>query len=180
MLRSEILGSIAIAGYAIHAGVHLTRGEPQDLLWACHIAALLVGFGLVFRSPTLNAIGLLWSCFGTPMWLLDLAVGGEWIPTALLTHGAAMAFGIVGVRRLGLPRAAAPKAMASFVPLWAITRAVTPAPANVNVAFSVYQGWQQWFTSYPPYFVMLLAVAFVTFMVAEQLLTLMTRRERTA
>ena len=39
--------------------------------------------------------------------------------------------------RLGLPRGAAFKAMAAYVPLWALTRAMTPAWANVNVAFSV-------------------------------------------
>jgi hypothetical protein len=165
-----IAGAAAIVCYGVHAAFHLSRGEPQDLLWACHIAALLVGVGLLIRSADLNAIGLLWSSFGTPLWILDLATGGEWIPTALLTHGAALAFGVYGIRRLGLPRAAAVKATAAFVPLWAITRAVTPPWANVNVAFSVYQGWEHTFTSYPPYFAMLLGLAFATFMIVERAL----------
>jgi len=180
MPSSRILGSFAILCYAIHASAHLTRGEPQDLLWACHVAAVLVGFGLVTGSATLNAIGLLWSCFGTPLWILDLATGGEWIPTALLTHAAAIAFGLTGVQRLGMPRGAALTALAAYLPLWAITRAVTPPWANVNVAFSVYQGWQKWFTSYPRYSAMLLALALLTFVIAQQLLLWLSARERVA
>ena len=178
--RSELLGAIAVASYGIHAAVHLSRGEPQDLLWACHIAALLVGIGLWCRWPTVNAVGLLWSCFGTPLWILDLATGGEWIPTAVLTHVGALVIGIVGVRRLGLPRGAAIKATAAFVPLWALTRVVTPPWANVNVAFSVYQGWQTWFASYPPYFAMLVGVGLVTSVAVEQLLALVSGVKRAA
>jgi len=170
--KTSIAGAVAILCYGIHAAFHLSRGEPQDLLWACHIAALLVGLGLLFRSAELNATGLLWSSFGTALWILDLATGGEWIPTALLTHVGALAFGILGVRQLGMPRHAAFKATAAFVPLWALTRAVTPAWANVNVAFSVYQGWERTFTSYPPYFAMLIVIGFATFSVVERLMRL--------
>jgi hypothetical protein len=176
----NILGATALACYAALAAVHLSRGEPQDLLWACHLAALLVGFGLLFRSPTMNAVGVLWSSFGTPLWALDLATGGEWIPTALLTHAAAIVIGVIGVRHLGLPRLAALKAMVAYLALWALTRAVTPPWANVNVAFAVYQGWQRWFTSYPSYFVMLLALGLAALMTAEYLLARFARLERTA
>ena len=50
--------------------VHLRRGEPYDLLWACHLAVLLVAAGLLLQRPALNAVGLLWACFGLPIWLL--------------------------------------------------------------------------------------------------------------
>ena len=174
------LGTVAVASYATHAVVHLARAEPQDLLWACHIAALLVGIGLLCASPTLNAIGLLWSCYGTPLWILDLATGGEWIPTALLTHLSGLVIGFIGVRRLGLPRHAAWKAMAAYGLLFLATRALTPPGANVNLAFSVYQGWQRWFASYPLYLAMLLVLGMGTFLVAEHLLAPLARRERAA
>jgi hypothetical protein len=174
------LGTVAVACYAAHAAVHLGRGEPQDLLWACHVAALLVGAGFLFASPTLNAIGFLWSCYGTPLWILDLATGGEWMPTALLTHFTGLVIGFIGVRRLGLPRHAAWKAMAAYALLFLATRALTPPRANVNLAFSVYQGWQLWFASYPLYLAMLVALGLGTFLAAEHLLAPLARRERAA
>lgn len=178
--RSEILGAIAIASYVIHAGVHLSSGNPHHLLWMCHLASLLVGFGLLCRWPNATVVGFLWSCVGTPLWILDTVTGGEWYTTAVLTHGSGVVIGFIGVRRLGLPRAAAFKAVAAYVPLWAITRAATPPSANVNVAFSVYEGWQTWFTSYPPYLVMLLGFGLVTFIVVEKMLIVINRTKRAA
>ncbi|HYO78224.1 MAG TPA: hypothetical protein VE010_17320, partial [Thermoanaerobaculia bacterium] len=98
------LGIVALLFYAVHAAVHLYRGEPYNLLWTCNVAALLVGLGLVWRNATLNAIGLLWSCFGTWLWLLDVATGGEFILTSTLTHLGAFGVGLYGIRVLGTPR----------------------------------------------------------------------------
>jgi hypothetical protein len=174
------LGVIAIACYCVQAGTHLGRGEPQDVLWACHIAALLVGVGLLMGSATLNAIGLLWSCFGTPLWILYLATGGDLIAASFFTHGAALILGTIGVRRLGMPRGAAWKATAAFTLLWIATRALTPRWANVNLAFSVYDGWEAWFPSYPIYLAMLLVLGFAGLCLAEYLFALVARRQRAA
>jgi len=163
-----MLACLAIACYAVHAAVHLRRGEPYDLLWACHLAVLLVAAGLLFQRPSLNAVGLLWACFGLPMWLLDALTGGEFMPTATLTHVGALAIGICGVKLLGLPRGSAWKALAGYLGLWVVTRAITPASANINLAFHVHTGWEDRFPSYPAYFAMLLAVGGLTFAIAEQ------------
>lgn len=158
----------AVMFYAIHAFVHLRRGEPYDLLWGCHLAVLLVAAGLWLRSATLNAVGLLWSCFGLPIWLLYTFTGGEFMPTATLTHVGAFAIGIFGVRLLGFPRGGAWKALAAYVALWGLTRVVTPESANINLAFHVHPGWEQPFGSYPVYFATLLAAGTLTFLTAEQ------------
>ena len=151
------------------AAVHLRRGEPYDLLWACHLAVLLVAAGLLLRRPALNAVGLLWACFGLPIWLLDAFTGGELMPTATLTHVGALVIGICGVRMLGLPRGSAWKALAGYLGLWLLTRAITPASANINLAFHVHTGWEHRFPSYPAYFAMLLAAGALTFAIAEQI-----------
>ena len=101
------LAALAIVFYIVHGVVHLHRGEPYDLLWGCHLAALLVAAGLLLRNATLNAIGLLWACFGLPLWILDALTGGELMPTAALTHLGALLIGIYGVRLLGMPRGSA-------------------------------------------------------------------------
>jgi len=162
------LGIAAFACYAIHAAVHLQRGQPYDLLWGCHLAALLVGFGLVTRNATLNAIGFLWSCFGLPLWLVDLATGGEFMLTSPLTHLGAFLLGLIGVRRLGMPRGAALKALGAFAALWAVCRLVTPPAANVNLAFRVHEGWESYFPSYALYFALLFAIAAAIFAGVER------------
>jgi hypothetical protein len=161
------LAVLAIAFFASHAAVHLGRGEPYDLLWSCHIATLLVAAGLLWRVPMVNAVGVLWACFGLPIWLLYLRAGGEFIPTSTLTHLGGLAIGLYSVRLLGLPRGSAWYALGAYVVLWLVTRAVTPRSANVNVAFFVYPGWEDRFTTYPIYFATLLAIAALSFLIGE-------------
>lgn len=159
------LAALAVLFYAVHGLVHLRRGEPYDLLWGCHVAALLIAAGLLGRNATLNAVGLLWACFGLPIWLLYTFTGGEFMPTAMLTHVGGLVIGVYGVRLLGLPRGSAWKALAGYGGLWLLTRAITPESANINLAFHVHPGWEDRFTTYPIYFATLLvggAFAFVT------------------
>ena len=160
---------VAIAIYVLHALVHLSRGEPYDLLWGCHLAVLLVAAGLLRNNASLNAIGLLWSCFGLPIWLIYTFTGGEFMPTAALTHLGAFVIGLYGVRRLGIPRGSAWTALGAYLALWALTRLITPASANVNLAFSVWPGWEDRFPSYPIYFATLLVSGAVTFAITEVL-----------
>ena len=163
------LAFVAIAFYVLHALVHLSRGEPYDLLWGCHLAVLLVAAGLLRSNATLNAIGLLWSCFGLPIWLIYTFTGGEFMPTAALTHLGAFVIGIYGVGRFGIPRGSAWQALAAYLALWALTRVVTPESANVNLAFSVWPGWEDRFPTYPIYFATLLVSGAVTFAITEVL-----------
>jgi len=163
----QTLGVAAILLYSAHAVVLIHRGEAHDLLWGCHVAVLFVGAGLLASSARLNSIGLLWSCFGMPLWVLYAFTGGEVLATSALTHIAAFVIGTYGVRLLGIPRASAWAALGAFLTLWVITRAATPAAANVNLAFSVHPGWERVFPAYPIYFVALFTGAAMTFATAE-------------
>jgi hypothetical protein len=120
---SRAWGGLALAFYAIHAGHHLLRGHPEDLLWACHLGAVCVGVGLLARLPVVNAVGFVWLATGDALWLLDLASGGEFIPTSLFTHGLA------------------------FLVLQQLCRFTTPPRANVNLAHAVWSGWEEVFPS---------------------------------
>ena len=163
------LAFVAIAFYVLHALVHLSRGEPYDLLWGCHLALLLVAAGLLMNNASLNAIGLLWSGFGLPIWLIYTFTGGEFMPTAALTHLGAFVIGIYGAGQLGIPRGSAWQALAAYLALWALTRAITPENANINLAFSVWPGWEDRFPTYPIYFATLLVSGAFTFAITEVL-----------
>jgi hypothetical protein len=171
------LAVAACACYAAHAAVHLARGEPYDLLWGCHLAVILVGAGLATANATLNAVGLLWACFGMPIWLLYTFTGGEFMPTALLTHAGGVVIGIAGVRLLGMPEGVWWKALAAYVALWVVTRVATPPNANINLAFSVYPGWESRFPSYAMYFATILAGGALTFAIGEWIFRRLPRVE---
>jgi len=174
------LALAAIACYGAHASVHLWRGEPYDLLWGCHLAVLLVAAGLLLRNSMVNAMGVLWACFGLPIWLLYTFTGGEFMPTATLTHLGALIIGTAGVRILGWPRGTVWTAMAGYVALWIVTRLATPATANVNLAFRVYPGWEDRFATYPLYLATLFVLGIGIFTLADAVFRHIPRPERPA
>jgi hypothetical protein len=161
------LGASAIACYAVHAGFHLYHGRPADALWGCHVASLLIAASAFSGRALPAAIGVLWLCFGNPMWLLDVTTGGELLPTSLLTHVGGFIIGILVLKRLGFPRDAWWKATLAFLGLLGFTRLVTPPAANVNLAFSVASGWERTFPSYPLYLLLLVSAGAATFFTAE-------------
>lgn len=162
-----MLGVLGVVAYAVHAAIHLVRGEPWDLLWTCHLGCLLTGIGLLAGSAAWNGIGLLWLSIGVPLWVLDLATGGELLPTSLLTHLGGLVCGLAGVRSLGLPRGTWLRALAALFALGALSHLVTPRRANVNLAHAVWSGWETVFPSYGVYAVAVLSGSAAAFLLTE-------------
>ena len=164
------LGFAAACCYAIHAGFHVVNGRPAEVLWMCHLGAALVGVGLLLSSATTNGIGTLFLCMGTPLWVMYLAGGGVFYPTSSFPHLGGLAIGLLGVRRLGLPQGTWWKAGAALISLILVCRLVTPASANVNVAFAIYPGWEKLFPSHPVYLAVMMVQSTGYFFVCEYVL----------
>lgn len=162
--RTEVvLGLVAILSYVVHAWHHVSRGQGENVLWICHLAALAIGIAFLARSPLLNAIGFLWLTVGVPCWLLYLATGGELLVGAVLTHGLGFVLGLVGIRRYGLPAGAWWKAIAALLAVYGLTRAVTSPAENVNLAFAVWPGWESRFPSHVVYIAVLTTASAAVF-----------------
>lgn len=161
------LGWAALGCYSIHAGFHILNGRPEEVLWMCHLGAALVGAGLLSSYATTNGIGTLFLCAGTPLWVMYLAGGGEFYPTSCFPHLGGLAIGLYGVFRLGLPSGTWWKAVAALVTLILVCRLVTPAHANVNVAFAIYPGWEKVFPSHPIYLAVMMAQSAGYFFICE-------------
>jgi hypothetical protein len=173
------LGALAIAFYAIHGLDQLRNHEPEDLLWACHVACLIIGLGCVaypedparssLRETARSAIGigLSWLSVGIPLWVLDLATGGSFIPSSVLTHVGGLTIGAIALKQVGWPRRVWVKSVLAQCALMVLTRLVTPPRANVNLAFSVWQGWERYFPSYAAYFALLFVASALSFAAVE-------------
>jgi hypothetical protein len=170
------LGCVALACFAVHGGYHVLHHEAHDLLWACNTACFLIGVSCLLSARTGVAIGLSWLSWGIPMWCLDLATGGAMIPTSPLTHLGGFTVGALAVRRLGWPPDTWWRATIALILLSRITRLLTPRSANVNLAFSVQAGWEQYFPSYGVYFALIVALGAATFFVFERVVVRLSRR----
>ena len=160
-------GFIAIAFFLIHAGALVHAGEHYHIIWSCHLGCLIVGIGLLVRLPWLYAIGFFWLTMGVPLWLLNVLISHEFMLTSTLSHLGGIIIAVYGLRFLKIPRFAWVAATAGLVVLGIFTRWVTPPDANVNLAFAGWAGWEDQFSSYFWYVVMLISIAAVSFGLLE-------------
>ncbi len=162
------LGVLSVLFYVTHGGYWvLWRGEPENLLWSCHLASSLIGFGLLTRAAWLNAVGVTWLSLGTPLWLVDVFTGGEFLPTSMGTHLGGLAVGLWGARRLGFPAGTWWRSAIGVAILQQICRAFTSARTNVNLSHRVWDGWESTFPTYGEFWLCLFVACGVVYWGAE-------------
>lgn len=164
----RVLGVWPLAFVGVHLALRVHAGHPEDALWLCHVADLLLAVGLLAGLPRVWAVGSLWIVWGTPLWLLDVFGGGTFRPTSLGTHLGACVVALIAARRGVFPRGTHWRAILGVWALLALTRLLVPADGNLNLAFRVQEGWTAQFSSYPRYFAFVSAVCWVVFFATEQ------------
>jgi hypothetical protein len=117
----------------------LQDGEGASALWACHLASLMAGVGILLRRPKLIGISVLWLLVGLPLWCVYLSIGGVFRPTSVLTHIGGLAVACYGLKSFRMPRGIWWRAIGGLLLLLALSRWLTPPELNVNLAFHVYQ-----------------------------------------
>src|SRR6185437_8352001 len=140
-----------------------------DLLWACNVAMPLLAFGCFLAHARMCVCAFLFLLYGTPMWLLDLVAGGGMVLTSPLLHLGGLGLAAYAVWRLGWPPRTWLVAAGGAALVLAISALVTPPAANVNMAFSVYKGWEHWFPSHRVYLAGMWLGAASVFFVAERI-----------
>jgi hypothetical protein len=165
--------------YAAHAAYFATHGQSlANMLWACHLATLMVGVGLLLGSARLNAVGLLWLCLGLPFWLMDLVNGGDLLPTSALSHFGGLIAGFWGLRQLRFPSQTWWLAASGLLGLHLLSKLVTPPAENINLAFAIWRGGERYFSSHTLYIVTLLAMSAAVFAAATPFLQRLGAGER--
>jgi hypothetical protein len=151
-------GVIAIVCYVLHAAELVLRFPPENLLWSCNTATLLVIAGLLWRRPLLNAAGCFMLVPGNIFWVLDLLGGAPFLPTSLLTHVLVFVLSIAALRRLGLPPATWWTALVGIALSTAGARLVGTPEQNVNVAFHIPPGYEWIWPSHGVYMLGITAI----------------------
>jgi len=164
--RAAVTALLAVI-YALHAVTHALDDDPLHLLWACNVSLLLIAAGFALNQPRLNAIGFTWIVYGTPIWLVDVAAGNPQLWTSWITHFGGIAIAAWGMKTLGVPRGTWWLAPAAFLPLLALTRLVSPPALNINLAFRVYDGFEDLVPSHAAYIAILLAGCALTGLALE-------------
>ena len=162
-------GAAALAFVLLHAVELRGYGELEDLLWACNVACVALGVGLIARRRELVAGGTLVLAVGLPLWVLGVATGERFMLTSVLVHAGGLALGVRGVARLGMPRGIWWKTLACHCALIPLARALGSPTRNVDLAFRIWPGFERAFGSWRGYIAFVIAAHGVAYGAIERL-----------
>ena len=146
--RFRLLGFLPLAFFFAQA-VHYWRvNELGHMLWMCNIGNLVLAIGLFLDQAVLIRIAVLWMIPGLVVWLLYVALAWGVFLSSTLAHVGGIIVGMLALEKVRMDRAAWLYALLWYLAVQLLSRLITPVEMNVNVSQKIYDGWQQTFTAY--------------------------------
>ena len=158
----RLLGLLPLA-FFISQAVHYWRfGQFGHMLWMCNIGNLTMAIGLFLGQPVLIRLAAIWTIPGFFVWFWYVVMQWGIFPSSTAAHVGGLIVGLVALQRVRVDRWAWLYAFGWYLVLQLAAWLTTPAELNVNAAHRVYEGWQQVFSAYWQFWlVMTLIVAVV-------------------
>lgn len=118
------------------------------MLWMCNIGNLVLAIGLFLNQAILIRIAVLWMIPGLVVWLLYVVLAWGVFLSSTLAHVGGIIVGMWALQKVRVDRAAWLYALLWYLAVQLLSRLITPVEMNVNVSQRIYDGWQQTFTAY--------------------------------
>jgi hypothetical protein len=131
------------------------------MLWMCNIGNLLLAVGLFMEEAILIRVAVIWMVPGVVVWFLyvvptwgmlltgKLSFGQLFgVLSSTLAHIGGISVGLVVLRRVGMDGRAWFYAYIWYFVVQLLSRILTPASMNVNLSHRIQEGWEQMFSSY--------------------------------
>jgi hypothetical protein len=118
------------------------------MLWMCNVGNLALALGLLFDRAVLIRVAVFWLIPGLPLWFYYVVMRGGWLVTSGVAHLGGLVVGLLAIFKTRVSRQTWLYALIWYLAVQQICRVVTPAELNVNIAHSVYRGWETAFGAY--------------------------------
>jgi hypothetical protein len=151
--------------------VHYWRiNELGHMLWMCNIGNLILALGLFFDKPVLVRLSAIWMIPGVIIWFIYVVLAWGVFLTSTLAHVGGLAASLIALKWYRMDRNAWRYAFGWYLILQLISRFVTPAAFNVNLAYAAAPGWERRFQSYWSFWLVLTAVTAIVLWLSGMLL----------
>lgn len=164
----RLLGLLPLAFFTAQAIHYWQINQLGHMLWMCNIGNLLLALGLFFEQAILTRVAVLWAVPGVAVWFIYVVptwgtlLAGRFSYTQLfgvvsstLAHLGGFSVGIVVLRRVGMETRAWLYAFVWYFVVQLMSRLMTPPEMNVNLSQKIQPGWEQTFTSYLKFWIVL-------------------------
>lgn len=154
-----ILPALFLGAYVLSAYRHDKLG---DSLWMCHVANALLALGILGNWPIVIGIAALWIVYGIPLWAFDMWQTGDVRWVSVVSHLGGLAVALWALSQVRMSANPWIYALLLYLVVQQISRWVTPAALNVNLAHRIYEGSPPWFSSYAVYWFSITMAAALT------------------
>lgn len=137
-LSSRWWGSLPILFFLLKCWQYRSGTDIYQIMWVCNITSLVLGLAIILRVRNLVFVASVLPAIGLPTWIFDFILNGDFHIFSVFTHVINPILGFFIARRLGWTNHAIWQTIAYFAGLQVMTRFITPAHLNINVAFEVY------------------------------------------
>ena len=157
----RLLGFLPLAFFSAQAIHYVQIHQLGHMLWMCNIGNLLLALGLFFEQAIIIRVAVIWMVPGVAVWFVyvvptwGMLLTGQFSYTELfgvlsstLAHLGGFAVGIRVLRKIGMDGRAWLYAFIWYFIVQFVSRLLSPAEMNVNLSQRIQPGWEQTFTSY--------------------------------
>jgi hypothetical protein len=157
-LRFRLLGLLPLVFFLAQTAHYRRVGGMGNLLWMCNVGNLLLAIGLLFAQRELIRAAAIWTIPGLMIWIRYVVLEYDYVFSSFLAHVGGIAIGLIALRRVRMDRLAWFYAYAWYLLAQLAARLCTAPELNVNLAFRIQPGWEQTFSSYWKFWIVLSVV----------------------
>jgi hypothetical protein len=157
-LRFRMLGLLPLVFFLAQTLHYWRVGGMGYLLYMCNVGNLLLAFGLFFGRTELIRAAAIWTIPGFLIWIRYVVLEYDYVFSSFLAHVGGIVVGLIVLRTVRMDRIAWLYAFAWYFVMQLAARLFTAPELNVNVAFRIQPGWEQTFSSYWKFSIVMSAV----------------------
>lgn len=164
----RLLGILPLAFFSAQAIHYWHINEPGHMLWMCNIGNLLLAIGLFLEEAILIRAAVIWTLPGLVVWVLYVVPtwgmlltgklnAGQFfgVLSSTLAHVGGASVGIVVLRKVRMDKNAWLYPFIWYFVVQLFSRLLTPAALNVNLSHRIQDGWEQSFSAYWKFWLLL-------------------------
>jgi len=155
------LSILPLAFFGAQAIHYWEINQLGHMLWMCNIGNLLLAIGLFLGEAIVIRVAVIWMVPGVVVWALyvvptwgmlltgDASFGQFFgVLSSSLAHLGGFSVGMLALQKVRMDKRAWLYAVIWYFVVQLLSRLLTPAEMNVNLAHRIQDGWEQSFSSY--------------------------------
>ena len=156
--RWRLAGLLPLIFFLVQA-IHYWRvGGLGNLLWMCNVGNLLLAIGLFFGQRQLIRAAAIWAIAGLPVWIWYVLLNHSSFFSSVLVHVGGIVVAMIALRKVRMDRVAWTYAFVWYLIVQLAARLITAPELNVNAASRIQTGWEQTFSSYWKFWIVMTMV----------------------